>query len=51
MMQKNTSNLVLKTVRELNIRVKSYHEKSAWKNYLFTLSLYFPLFLLAGHPL
>ena len=39
MMQKNTSNLVVKTVCELNIRVKSYFEKTSMKRSSFTLSL------------
>ena len=38
-MQKNGSNLVVKTVCELNIQVKSYCEKTSVKNHVFTLSL------------
>ena len=38
-MQKNITNLVVKTVFKLDIRVKSYHKKINMKNHLFSHSL------------
>jgi len=40
MQKKSVSNLVVKTVCELNIQVKSYCEKTSVKNHVFTLSLF-----------